>query len=41
VLDVDAALLLRQLAAPDAVIGGQQLVERLHLVYERFPNAAE
>jgi uncharacterized Zn finger protein len=41
VLDVDTALLLRQLPTPDAAIGGQRLVERLHLAYQRFPNAAD
>jgi uncharacterized Zn finger protein len=41
VLDVDAALLLRQLPAPAAAIGGERLTERLRLAYERFPHAAE
>jgi uncharacterized Zn finger protein len=40
-LDVDPALLLRQLPAPAAAIGGQRLVEQLRLAYQRFPDAAE
>jgi uncharacterized Zn finger protein len=40
VLDVDPALLLRQLPPPTAAIGGQRLVDRLGLAYQRFPEGA-
>jgi uncharacterized Zn finger protein len=36
VLDIDPALLLRQLPIPGAVLGGQDLVRRLQPAYERF-----
>lgn len=40
-LPVDADLLLRQLPAPGAVLGGESLVRRLRPVYERFAAGAE
>jgi uncharacterized Zn finger protein len=41
VLDVDAALLLRQLPAPGVPLGGEALVQRLRSAYERFAKTVE
>lgn len=39
VLDVDTALLLRQLPVPGALLGGETLIERLQAAYELFGRA--
>jgi uncharacterized Zn finger protein len=36
IMNVEPDLLLRQLPAPDAALGGQTLVDRLRVVYQRF-----
>lgn len=41
VLDVDAALLLRQLPPPGAALGGDSLVRRLEAAYERFAAGSQ
>ena len=41
VLEADATLLLRQLPAPAAPIGGTGLTERLRVAYQRFANHPE
>lgn len=41
VLDVDPALLLRQLPAPGVALGREALVHRLRSAYERFAKTAE
>ncbi len=41
VLDVDTALLLRQLPAPGGELGGEALVQRLRSAYERFAQSAD
>jgi uncharacterized Zn finger protein len=41
VLEVDPALLLRQLPAPGAALGAEALVQRLRPAYERFAKSAD
>jgi uncharacterized Zn finger protein len=41
VLEVDPALLLRQLPVPGVSLGGQALVQRLRAAYEQFAKTAE